>query len=320
MKDVSIIIVNWNTEKLLRDCLKSVYAETKKYSYEVIVVDNNSPDNSAEMVRKEFPEAVLIANEDNKGFAPANNQGIEIATGKNIFLLNPDTVVLNGAIDKMMDFLYEPGHEPKGIITCKLLNGDGSLQKSVNSFFTLMRSYFENRFFENILAKINKKNTKYLSLWDHSDFREIDWAFGAVMLISEAAYKKVGLLDERFYIYAEEMDYYMRTKQAGFKSYFLPDVEITHYGKSSSRQRRAAMFIQNYKSFYIFLKKHYKPYVYYFYRLRAYLYMPVWIVLHSVKAVLKKITGKDSSEDIDQIKVYLQTFAWHFKSDSFIKL
>lgn len=135
LMDLSIIIVSWNTKDLLRDCLKSVYRETVKYSFEVIVVDNNSPDKSAEMVRAEFKETILIANNDNKGFARANNQGLKVAKGKNILLLNPDTVVLNGAIDKMMDFLLDNNTEVPGIITCKLLNGDGSLQKSVNSFF-----------------------------------------------------------------------------------------------------------------------------------------------------------------------------------------
>lgn len=228
--DLSIIIVSWNTKDLLRDCLKSVYRETVKYSFEVIVVDNNSPDKSAEMVRAEFKETILIANNDNKGFARANNQGLKVAKGKNILLLNPDTVVLNGAIDKMMDFLLDNNTEVPGIITCKLLNGDGSLQKSVNSFFTLSRSLFENRLFEKILEKVSRSDTKVMSLWDHSDLREIEWAFGAIMLISEQAFKKVGLLDEQFYIYAEEMDYYMRVKQAGFKSYFLPDAEIITSG------------------------------------------------------------------------------------------
>ena len=132
MVDVAIVIVSWNTKGLLRKCIQSVIDETKKYSYEIWVVDNDSPDKSADMVKEEFPSVRLIANTTNNGFAPANNQALREAKAKNYLLLNPDTVVLDGAIDKMLDYMYE--HHP-GIVTCKLLNDDMTLQKSVNSFF-----------------------------------------------------------------------------------------------------------------------------------------------------------------------------------------
>ncbi|MFK7970837.1 MAG: glycosyltransferase family 2 protein [Bacteroidia bacterium] len=257
MVDVSVVIVSWNTKDLLRACLNSVYEQTKAYSLEVFVVDNDSPDKSADMVREEFPQVQLIANDDNRGFAPANNQALERANGRYVLLLNPDTVVLDGAIDKMIDYAEENKNEKVGVVTCKLLNGDGSLQKSVNSFYSFWRSFIENRFFEGILQKMNMGGKTFMSFWDHSERREIDWAFGAVMLFSKDLMDDIGMLDDRFYIYAEEMDYFMRAKKAGYHSWFLPEIEITHFGKSSSRQRRAAMFIQNYKSFYLFLEKHY---------------------------------------------------------------
>ncbi|MBE2255297.1 MAG: glycosyltransferase family 2 protein [Ignavibacteria bacterium] len=317
--DVSIIIVSWNTKKLLENCINSIYNETKKYSFEIIVVDNDSPDNSAGMVKEFFPDVVLIANKTNNGFAPANNQGIKIAKGENILLLNPDTVVINNAIDKMLDYLYSHKNDKIGIITCKLLNDDMTLQKSVNDFFNIWRSFFENRFFAEFFSKLNTKKS-FMSFWDHSETREIDWAYGAVLLYTREVADKVGMLDDRFWIYAEEMDFYIRVKRAGYKSIFLHDVEIIHYGKSSSRQRRAAMFIQNYKSFYLFLKKHYSYLTYLTYRFRTYIYMILWIIKYSLTFIIHKIKGKDSSEDKNQIEIYFKTFIWHFTKDSFVKL
>ncbi len=313
MNDVAIVIVSWNTKALLRNCINSVVEQTKKYSYEIWVVDNDSPDKSAQMVAEEFPNVKLIANKDNRGFAPANNQALREAKAKNYLLLNPDTVVIDGAIDKMLDYMYE--HNP-GIVTCKLLNDDLTLQKSVNNFFSIWRSLFENRFFADVFSKLNIKGNLFASYWDHAEDREIDWAFGAVLLYSDEVHQKVGDLDDKYFIYAEEMDFYIRVKRAGYKAIFLSDVKIIHYGKSSSRQKRGEMFIQNYKSFYLFLKKHYPPYVYPFYRFRTLVYMNIWMAYFGTKIIFKGILGKNNSEDKATLEVYWKTFLWHFTSAS----
>jgi len=317
MKDVSIIIVSWNTVNLLRKCLQSIYDETKKYTFEIIVIDNDSPDDSADMVAKEFPEVKLIANKDNRGFAPANNQGLEIADARNILFLNPDTIVIKNAIEKIIEYIDENKKNGVGIVTCKLLNDDGTLQKSVNNFFSFWSSFFENRFFAELFKKLNTEKT-FMSYWDHSELREIDWSYGAVILITREVLEKVGYLDDRFYIYAEEMDYYLRARKAGYKAIFLPDVEIIHVGKSSSRQRRAAMFIQNYKSFYLFLKKHYSFLTYYAYRIRTFNFLFLWLIKYSVQYIVHKILSRSTEEDKNQIEVYSKTIKWHFTSDSFL--
>ena len=307
MTDVSVIIVSWNTKALLRNCLKSVFEQGKKYSQEVWVVDNDSPDKSADMVAAEFPEVKLIANNFNGGFAAGNNQAMRLATGRYILLLNPDTIILDGAVDKMIDYIEARADKKLGVITCKLLNNDGSLQKSVNSFYTFLGSFVENRFISGILEKMNLEPKGFTSYWDHGQEREIDWAYGAVMLFTKELMDKVGLLDEKFYIYAEEMDYYLRVRRAGYTSVFLPDVQIIHLGKSSSRQKRAAMFIQNYKSFYIFLKKHYGWFSYFLYRSRATLYLTAWYIRFSLGS---------SDESKEQKKVYADTLRWHFGPES----
>jgi len=317
MIDVSIIIVSWNTKDLLRKCIQSIYNETKKYTFEIIVVDNDSPDKSADMVAEEFPEVILIANKDNKGFAAGNNQAMRIAKGEHLLLLNPDTVVIENAIDKMTDFVKTTEYQ---VVTCKLLNGDMTLQKSVNSFFSLLGSFVENRYIGEKLAKLDTKGKRFMSFWDHSENREYDWAYGAVIFITREVFEKVGYLDERFYIYAEEMDYYMRIRKAGYKAMFLSDVRIIHYGKSSSRQRRGAMFIQNYLSFYIYLKKHYSLFTYYAYRMRTFIYMKIWLLYYGIRFLVKKILFRDCTEEKEQLKVYWQTFKWNLSSKSFVRL
>ncbi len=305
---VSVVIVNWNTRKLLHDCLNSVFQETKECRLEVWVVDNNSPDGSAEMVAKDFPEVKLIANKDNVGFAPANNQALSLCTGDYILLLNPDTVVLAGAIDKMAYWYKANENKQLGIVTCKLLNADGSLQKSVNPFYSFWSTLLENRFLSGFLSRFKSSSRILESHWEHDKIKDIDWAYGAVMFFSRKVFDTIGLLDERFYIYAEEIDYFMRIRKAGLRSVFLPDVHITHFGGSSSKQKRAAMFIQNYKSFYLFLNKHYGGLSYWAYRLRAQVYLVFWLIKYSL--------GKDEESKV-QKQVYKETLLWHFKAESF---
>lgn len=310
--DVSIIIVSWNTKKMLEDCIRSIYEQTKKYTFEIIVTDNNSPDKSADMVAEKFPDVVLIANKDNKGFAAGNNQALAIAKGAYILLLNPDTLVINAAIDRMLDYAKSyQGEKKLGILTCKLLNGDMTLQKSVNNYYSFWRSFVENRFFAPLIEKLNFKSSGLKSTWNHDSDIAIDWAYGAVMLFSREILERVGMLDDRFYIYAEEMDYFMRVKKAGYESRFVAGIEIIHYGKSSSRQRRSAMFIQNYKSFYLFLKKHYGHFSYLIYRIRATVYLFLWY--------LRYLFG-NTDEAKEQRTVYWETLKWHFSPASKITL
>lgn len=306
--DVSVVIVSWNTKGLLRSCLKTVFEQTKEVSLEVFVVDNNSPDNSASMVAEEFPQVKLIANPDNKGFAAANNQALEVCTGSYILLLNPDTEIVDGAIDKLTAYYKQHQAEKLGVLVCKLLNDDGTLQKSVNKFYNFWRSFLDNRFMYNVLSQFSASTRMLTSHWEHDESRAIDWAYGAVMFYSREIHDKVGTLDARFFIYAEEMDYFMRVSKAGFTNWFIPEVRIIHYGKSSSRQRRAAMFIQNYKSFYLFLKKHYSFLDLAAYRLRAQIYLFLWYI---------KFSFGSTEEDKQQKEVYWQTIRWHFSKDSF---
>ena len=192
---VSIIIVNWNTLELLRQCLKSVIEQTH-CSYEIFVVDNASPDGSAGMVRNDFPDVHLIANDDNRGFAVANNQAIPLTTGEYILLLNPDTKVLDRAIDKMVVYLNET--PAVGAVTSKLLNGDGSLQKNVGNFYTFWTTLLENRIIPKLLPNSEFLAKHLVAFWDHASRREIDWARGAVLMARRSVIEQIGCWTSNF--------------------------------------------------------------------------------------------------------------------------
>jgi len=266
MIELSIIIVNWNAESVLKSCLNSIYKFTKSSSFEIIVVDNNSTDNSCRMIEENFKEVILIKNSENYGFAAANNQGLEICKGENILLLNPDTELKDDAINGLVSFLKTSSFD---IVTCKLLNTDGSLQRSVYKFHSSVRTILENRLINLIkLFKLNEESFGWISkLWAHDEIKQIDWARGAVMLLSRKVFTSLGYLDENCFIYAEEIDYYMRARKAGFTAGFTPKVSIVHHAGISTQQVKLKMLLQNHKSYSYLINKHYSKRVYYFYKL-----------------------------------------------------
>lgn len=310
---VSIIIVNWNTRELLQQCLQSIADETK-IEYEVFVVDNCSSDESAAMVRNNFPAVRLIENESNRGFAAANNQAMHQAKGKYILLLNPDTKILNHAIDKTAVFLDE--NPDVGLVACKLLNSDRTLQKSVGNFYSFWGTLLENRLLPQILPDSLWLARTMPSFWDHEAQRDIDWARGAYLMAPKNIVEEIGLLDEQFFIYGEEIDWCWRIKQNDWRIVFLPTAKIIHHGKAASEQRRKEMFVQNYKSFYIFLKKHYPRYSYWLYRTRTHLYLILWLLKNYISKLFKK-NNESIQRNIDS---YLYCWKWHHSRESFIRV
>lgn len=253
---LSIIIVNYNAEKFLQKCLSSVYAETTKVPFDVWVVDNNSADASVSMVRQNFLQVNLIENKENVGFAKANNQAITKCTGDYILLLNPDTLILQNAIEKVIDFM---GENPTiGICGCKVLNADGTLQLACRrSIPTPGVAFFRltglSRLFPNskLMAKYN------LTYLDADKPHEVDAVSGAFLMIRRRVIDEIGFLDERFFMYGEELDWCFRTKKAGLKVMYYQDAEIIHYkGECSKFNHRKAAF-EFYRSMYLFHKKHF---------------------------------------------------------------
>lgn len=262
---LSIVIVNWNTRNLLRNCLRSVKDETL-VSHEIWVVDNGSSDGSQEMVRQEFPEVHLIANTDNKGFAAANNQAFPLCQGEYVLLLNSDTVVLDGALDKMVAHMH--GHDRVGALGCKLLNADGSLQPSAHNFYSTLGSLVENRVATMLWPK-RYAHTPLLEFFDHSVPRKVDWVCGAVLMVRREVLRQVGMLDDSFFMYGEEIDWQMRMKRAGHEVWFIPQARIIHYGGGSSRQAVTQMRKMELDNRMRFVEKHYPPLAQRIYKAKA---------------------------------------------------
>lgn len=253
--DLSIVIVNWKVRDLLEKALRSIFEQTEGISFEVFVVDNNSGDGSAEVVREKFPQVDLTASAENLGFAKGNNLAIKKSRGRYVLLLNPDTEILDNVLEKMVRFM--DAHPECGIAGCKLLNADLSLQSSVRAFPDLASQIFILLKIHNFLLH-SKAMYRYLAGdFDYEKTQEVDQVMGAFMMIRREVFDKIGLMDETFWLWFEEVDFCKRAKEAGWKIFYTPEAKIIHlYGQSFKQ----AMSIQKQKvlnrSLAYYFKKH----------------------------------------------------------------
>jgi GT2 family glycosyltransferase len=252
---VSIIIVNWNTRTMLRNCLLSVVTQTR-VPHQIIVVDNASSDASAAMVRGEFPDVMLIANPDNRGFAGANNQGLRVATGRTVLLLNPDTIVLDGAIDRMMAWLDR--NPDVGCVGCQVLEGPDVIQRTCFADPSPANQMIVELGLMRLARWIPAFGRPWYADWDRRSARDVDVVSGMFMLVPRAVIQRVGLLDDAFLIYAEEADWCRRIRKAGWRCVFAPEAQILHLdgGSKSTAQVRSKMHVQMQKSHLIYARKH----------------------------------------------------------------
>jgi len=240
--DVSIIIVNWNTHEITQGCLESVYEQTENIRFEVIVVDNASSDGSVEMVQTLFPQVALIKNKENRGFAAANNQGMTIAKGRYILLLNSDTLILDNAIEKSISFA--DAHPETAIVGCRVLNPDRTLQPTCGMFPSLLNQLLFCTYLYKLFPKSKFFGRAKMSWWDRDDVREVEVVSGCFMLIRRKAIKETGMFDEQFFMYSEENDLCYRMRKAGWRNMFTPQAQIIHLGGSSAvlySQKRAVI-------------------------------------------------------------------------------
>lgn len=258
--DLTVVIVNFNTRNLLKNCLDSIFEKTKDINFEVIVVDNASIDGSPEMVEKGFFKVKVIKNKKNLGFAKANNQGIKMASGRYILLLNSDTELIENSFKVMVEYMDK---EPKvGISSCQLINKDGSIQASGGFFPTLPR-VFAWMFFLDDLPIVGRLIRPFHphepGFYTHDPWYKTkhfqDWVTGAFFLIKDKVIKKIGFLDEKFFMYVEEMEYCFRAKQAGWQIIYLPKTRVIHFGRQSSAGKNA--ILREYRGLKYFYKKHY---------------------------------------------------------------
>jgi len=248
---LSIVIVSWNTCDLLRRCLETVFAYPPDDPFEVWVVDNNSQDDSVAMVQQEFPQVHCLVNDHNPGFAGGNNQAIEASSSEYVLLLNPDTEVKPGALAALVDFLDT--HPAAGAAGSMLLNPDGSLQPSCYPMLTGWRELWRMLNLDGIWPV----GEYHMHRWDTSQPRQVEVIQGASLMIRRDILQRVGLMDESYFMYTEEVDLCYRILQAGWLLYWVPQSQVVHYGGQSTRQVAAKMFLQLYGSKIHFFRKHY---------------------------------------------------------------
>jgi N-acetylglucosaminyl-diphospho-decaprenol L-rhamnosyltransferase len=265
MTDLSVSIVSYNTRDLLRECLASVRRETRSLDFEVIVVDNASVDGSVEMLRSDFPGVRVIANSRNAGFAAANNQALAQSAGRYFLLLNPDTVVLDGALEKLVSFM--DAHPEAGVAGPQLVGPDGTLQISHIAEKTL--GFYARMFVWNSLSALVPLPIKWM-LGRGKDFSlelrgseapasslEVGSVAGACFMVRRAAIERVGPLDERYFLYSEETDWARRMRQAGWKVLFFPRARVLHHqGRSADVVGDFAQTML-YTSHYRYVEKYY---------------------------------------------------------------
>lgn len=268
--DLSIVIVNWNTREYLAQCLDSLLGShsadfgprshsdragsvelpaEESLFVEVLVVDNASTDGSVEMVQADFPWVRLIENPENMGFARANNQAIELCQGRHVLLLNSDTVVQQAALHTLVTFL--DANPKAGAAGARLLNGDGSLQESCQPMLTPGREFWRLSFLERLWPQATYPQER----WDTETARRVEVIKGACLMLRKEVLDQVGLLDDQYFMYTEEVDLCHRLAQAGWELWYVPAAQVIHFGEASSRQVAEAMYVQLYRSKIQFYRK-----------------------------------------------------------------
>jgi len=262
--DIGIVIVNWNTRDLLRDCLRSIVESDPSVNRRVVVVDNASTDQSVEMVRKEFPDVDIIASATNDGFARANNAGLKLlgvadaandSAPRYALLLNPDTVLPPYALRMVID--RADADEKIGVLGPRLVMLDGKLDLACRrSFPSPIVSFYRMIGLSKLFPKSRRFGQYNLTYLDEFQEAEIDCVVGAFMMVRREVIVQVGLLDEAFWMYGEDIDWAFRIKQAGWKVLYYPNVSVLHVKRAASRMNPRTRY-EFQRASLIFYKKHY---------------------------------------------------------------
>lgn len=255
--DLSIIIVNYNTCRLTLDCLRSVYDSKTDYQFEVLVVDNASADDSVEVISREFPQVTLITNIENTGFAKANNQAIAVSSGRYVLLLNSDTILQPDTLQTMVSLMDR--RSDLGASGCKIILPDGSLDKACKRGFpTPSASFYYTFGFSRLFPNNPRFNQYQLGYLDPNETYPIDCLVGAFMLVRRETIDEVGMLDETFFMYGEDIDWCYRIKQAGWGIQYEPATYIVHYKGASSRRKPLKIIYEFHRAMWVFHRKHYR--------------------------------------------------------------
>lgn len=231
---LSIIIVNYGSGRLVKACVESIQREPPQAEYEIIVVDNASPDDSQELLATEVPGTRFFPQTENLGFAKGVNVGIRASKGDFVLILNPDIIVLKGAIDALLDFARS--HPRAALVAGQLVNPNGSVQESCFRFYAPFTILARRTPLGLLPAGRRHLQRVLMREYDHAMPRPVDWVLGACMLVRREAFARAGLLDERFFLYFEDMDWCRRFWEAGDEVWYVPGGRFAHYYKRASAQ------------------------------------------------------------------------------------
>jgi GT2 family glycosyltransferase len=245
--DLTVVVVTYNALPWLEQCLDSVRG------HEVVVVDHGSTDGTLTVVRERYPDARIVVQE-NKGMGGGNNTGMRVAGGRYFFLLNSDAWVLGDGLERLV--AYADAHPEAAVVGPRLRNPDGTLQRSVRAEPTLWRLATEYLFLRKLAPRTNLLNPLYVGGFDHETETEADWLFGPALLVRREATDAVGLFDESFFMFSEEVDWLTRFRRAGWKVLFFPGAEVVHVGGASHGGR---MYVENLRGHLRFFAKHRGP-------------------------------------------------------------
>ena len=251
---VSVVIVSWNARHFLTQCLASLTPEVCRYPMEIIVVDNASTDGSPESVEQSFPHVRLIRNVDNFGFAKANNIGILAGQGRYFCLVNSDVKVLKNCLTVLVN--YCEAHAEVGMVGPRVLGGDGKLQRSCRGFPSVWNMFCRALALDSLFPKVKPFSGYALSYWPQDTLRSVDILSGCFWLVRKEALSGVGLLDESFFMYGEDMDWCRRFWAKGWQLVFVPEAQTIHYGGASSANAPVRFYIERQRADLFYWKKH----------------------------------------------------------------
>jgi len=261
--DLSIIIVTHHSRAPVEKCLESLERHPPRCTAETIVIDNASGDGTAETVGRRFPRVRLVANDDNRGYSRGVNQGMRLSSGAAILIINPDIVVREGSVDRLMEFM---GRTPDaGIVGAKLVYPDGSLQYSCRSFYTMRALILRRTVLGKLFPRARALREHLMLDYDHAAPRAVDWVLGACMLVRREAIEKVGAMDERFFLYFEDIDWCYRMKNQGWSVYYVPDSVMVH---TYERASATSVFRRPFFIHMLSLLRYYEKWNRFFYSLR----------------------------------------------------
>lgn len=285
---ISICIVPYKVRDLLKDCLDSIYQHAPAFPFEIIVVDNHSEDGTIEMLQSSYPQVRFVENSSEEGYTRPMNQALKMGAGRFLVQLNPDTVVLPGAFDRMIAFLEA---NPKaGICTPKVLNRDGTLQKqcrrsaarpwdAITYFSGLSRRYPKSRFFARYL----------MTYLDENEVNEVEAVSGSCMFIRREVIDQIGYLDEIFFAYQEDTDFCFRAREAGWKIFYVPQAQIIHYGgQGGSKIKVYRSIYQWHRSYYVYYTRHLAKNYFFLVNWLIYILIGGKLLLNLATAVLSK--------------------------------